>query len=199
MAQSEADICNIALLRVGHKTLIDDLEESNQAARACKVLFTEARDSLLATAPWAFATQRADLAVVEDAERTGWEYAYALPADCITPINIYPGTRNPSADVQVPFKLEYSATSGQLLLTDMEDAELLYVARVEEIPLYPPLFVEALAWKLASDLALVLPVKPQVGLAMQQGFERALTRAAAVEFRKGLEDQPPQASYIRAR
>lgn len=199
MAQSEAQICNIALLRIGHRVVIDSLEENNPAAQACKVLFDEARDSVLATAPWAFALQRADLSLVEDAERNGWEFAYALPTDCISPVSIYSGTRNPSPDVQIPFKLEYSATSGQLLLTDQEDAELSYVARVEDVPLFPPLFVDALAWKLASDLALALPVKPQVGMAMTRGFELALSRAVAAEFRKGLEDLPPQASYIRAR
>lgn len=198
MPESEAELCNIALARIGQGEFIDALTEDTREARACKVCYSHCRDTVLASHPWSFATKRSTLALLT-VERTGWEFAYALPTDCITALSLYSGTRAPSADVRVPFAIEHDSSSNRVLLTDEEEAELIYIGRVTAPPLFPPLFTDALAWKLASELALSLPVKPGVAVSLEQAYGRALARAGAADFRQAQEDLAPDSEFIRIR
>lgn len=199
MASSAEAICNIALLRVGQGQTLDSLDESTAEAQACDALYEHSRDSVLAAMPWRFATRRATLALLEDVERDGWDLVYTAPADCLATRYLYPGTRNPGSDELTPFALEDEDGEGPVILTDLEDAVLVYTAKVTVVTRFPPLFVDALAWRLASELALALPIKPQVGLAMEQNYQRALARAAAADMNQGQGDLPADSEFIRAR
>jgi hypothetical protein len=201
MLTTEAQLCNIALLRVGERQTIDSLEETTEAARSCKALYAPARDACLAELWWTFATQRAVLAETTE-ERDGWTYAYAMPSDCLAPRYVYAGIRNPAPEVRIRFASELNdAGDGFLILGDFEaaDCPLIYTARIENVTLFPPVFVDALAWRLASDLALGLTVKPQVGLAMRQGYQAALNRAMASDLRIGQDDTLPDSELISIR
>lgn len=208
MPSTEAELCNIALGRIGQRQYIDALTEATTEAEACAVYYGHARDVVLASFPWPWATRRAVLAVLSDDEddadaRPGWAFTYALPADCVTVLRLHDeeaGERGFTAETRIPFKLEHDPVSGlRVLLTDLENAELLYVAKLELVGLFPPLFADAVAWRLAADLALVLPVKPQVGLAMEQRYELALAKAGAAEFRQAQADVQPDSEFIRIR
>jgi hypothetical protein len=199
VALSEAKLCNVALARVGHRQFLDSLEEATAEARVCKELYAPTRDALLASLPWGFATRRAVLAAVAGAERTGWEYVYALPDDCVTARYLWAG-RTPTPERRIPFVLEHDAATGRaVLLADLEAAELVYTARIETPTMFPPLFDDALAWRLASELALALAVKPQVAMAMDQRARMAMLAAGAAEMNQSQEDQLPEGESVRAR
>lgn len=198
MATDAVQICNKALLRIGHRQLIGDLGENTAEAQACNTLYPLSRDEVLAELPWRFASYRSVLALLTTT-RNGWAFAYSLPADCVAPRRLWDGLRNPGKGQRIPFDVEGDATSGGILLTDQPAAELIYTALIEDVPRFPPLFVDALAWKLAADLALGVTVKPQVGMAMAQQYTRALARAAASDANQGQADVPPDAEHIRAR
>jgi hypothetical protein len=198
---TEAQLCNIALLRTGERQTIDSLEEATEAARACKSLYAPARDACLEDHQWSFATKRVVLAETTQT-RDGWTYAYAMPSDCLVPRYIYAGLRNPAPASRIRFAVELNdAGDGSLLLGDFEAAgyPLVYTARVETVALFTPLFVDALAWRLAIDLALAITVKPQVGLAMRQGYQQALNRAIASDLRLGEDDVEPESELISVR
>jgi hypothetical protein len=198
VAATEVEICNVALLRVGQGQTLDSLEEASAEARACKVLYAQSRDAVLSEARWGFAVRRATMASIPET-RDGWLYAYALPSDCLTVLRVTGHTRNLPNDLREPFALEYEPAHGRVLLADREDAEVVYVAQVLDVPRYPPLFVDALAWKLAAELALCLPVKPQVAAMMVQGYRASLENAVASEYRQAQEDEPPRSIFIRGR
>jgi hypothetical protein len=222
VATTAVQICNTALLRVGHRQLISDLDEATTEAQACNALYAAKLDEVLAEAPWRWATARAALAALATVTRSTWAYVYALPTDCVTPRYLVPAGAVPAAPLlttpwhfpsnsyvdgtftvglgaRVPFGTEYDATYGALLVSNMDAAELVYTARVTVVPRFPPLFVDALAWKLAAELALALSVKPQVGLAMDQRYQQAVARAAAADANQGQADVMPDAEHIRAR
>lgn len=200
MAQSEVAICNIALARTGQREFITSLTGSSAPSKVCNVLYVEARQTVLASIWWPFATKRATLAELANTTRDGWIFVYALPVDCIAARSLWSGLRRPAVDQAIQFGLEHDAVSGKkVLLSDLEDAVLSYTADISAPGLFPPLFTDALAWKLAADIALAMPIKPQVGLAMQQGYQRALAIAAAAEFRQAQEDALPDSEFIRIR
>lgn len=204
MASTPAGLCNLALGLVGHRDPIGSLAEATTAAQACDVAYPHCRDLVLEAHPWRWATRRAVLAVLADAERGGYAYAYALPADFVRMgSGIYAEENRGSLETEagrVPFQLEGDATAGRVLVTDRADAELPYVARIEDLARWPAGVQDALVWLLASRLAYSVAVKPQLGVAHYQHYERvALPRAIAADANQAQKSVPAEAEAIRAR
>lgn len=205
---SDAQLCSISLLRIGQQQTVDSLDEDTSQAAACKAMYANARDAVLELLDWPFARRRAVLAALT-LTRTEWDFVYALPADCLAPRRIVSGIKPESADDRIPFDIEGDATVGtnRILLTDQEDATLLYTAITPNpvtnqpwpVALMSPLFVDALAWKLAGDLTLALPVKPGTLQLMNVEFEKAFARAGAAARNQLREPQPPTPRFITAR
>lgn len=199
MPSTPAALCNIALGRIGQRQFIQDLDDSSVEAATCKVFYEDALKAVLCAVPWQFATGRQVLAELT-VTRTNWDFVYSLPDDSIFARYIaVEGATEPRPDQRIPFALEHDSTAGKVLVTDKEDAELVYTRFVEDVNLFEPLFVDALAWKLAGDLALAIPIKPQLGLKIAEWYTMTLGLAAAANFRQSQARAEPDASYIRAR
>ena len=118
---------------------------------------------------------------------------------------VQPGVRAPAPEARIPFRLEGSASvaggrvDGLVLLTDQADAELIYTARVIPPALFPQLFVDALAWRLAARFALGIQKKPAVAAQMEQRYEMALSVAIASQNRQSREDRPPDSEFVSVR
>jgi hypothetical protein len=197
-------ICTIALHRVGEKQRVDNLDANTTSAKLCNAIYAMARDACLEEFAWPFATRRAVLDVLADDEdddeaRTGWAYTYALPTDCLAPLYIESGLQHPAPDQQVPFRVEDDEEEGPVLLTDMEEAELVYTRVTTETGKFTPLFADALAWRIAYELALCLPVKPQVGERMMAMYRAKVNEAAAATLRHSKDTPVPKPASVRAR
>lgn len=200
MALTVEEVCNLALLRVGERQTIESINEDNAQAKACKALLAPCRDELLEACWWNFATRRATLAALSETARSGWSYVYALPADCIAARYIYAGMRTPPATDREAFVIELNEKgTNKVLLTDKATPELVYTYRVGTVALWSPGFVQAVAWRLAVDLAGCLPVKPGVAAAIEPKAAAALRWAMALNKQEAQEDPEPDASLIRAR
>jgi hypothetical protein len=204
----EAGICNIALLRVGQLQGITSLDDSSTQAQACKKLWDNARDATLEAAPWPFAARRHALTAITDGERGAWEFAYSLPADCIAPRHLDVadadnplGTynTNPGEAEQLVFRIEGDETVGRVLLTNVEDAVLVYTARIEQPARWNPMARDALAYRLAADLAFGVAKKERLGFALMQAFERAIRLAAASSFNQERKEVSPESELILSR
>lgn len=163
---SVVDICNLALGRLGLKAFISSLDEATAEAEVCNRFFNATRDAALASAPWPFAKKRATLALLSGVTRAGWAFCYAKPSDCLSPRFVWNGLRNPRPDQLIPFELELGDADGShIICTDHPGAELVFTKRVDNPTLFHPLFVNALAWRLASELAAPLSGKPDLAKA----------------------------------
>lgn len=114
-ANSEIRICNLALARLGCE-LISDFDESSKAARMCKVIYPMLRDELISEHGWSCMRKLADLVELENEESSLGSYVYQRPSDCVVPLDILPlgsGTR--------------WTILGDTIVTDTEDAELMYI------------------------------------------------------------------------
>lgn len=206
MPLSDAQICTVALARVGEKQPIDSLNATTSSARLCKAIYELARDAALEEFPWPFATRRALLAVLADeatdaAARTGWAYTYSLPADCLAPrylVTGLEGTENVDPSLQPAFEVEDDAVEGRVLVTNQEDAELVYTVRQDNPGKFTPLFCDALAWRIAYELALSLPVKAPLAQMCWQMYQVKVQEAAAATF-KHMKESPATPASVRAR
>lgn len=151
---SVVDICNLALSRIGDEatvTSIDPAEGSSQAEH-CARFYPIARDTLLELHDWKFATKRVLLALSSNSDLFEWAYAYALPSNLIRALKVLPETGSAQDDTE-DFDQMVDADDAQVVLTNCEEASLIYTTRVTDTTKFTPLFVDALGWLLASYLA----------------------------------------------
>src|SRR6185312_8086770 len=84
MAQSDVEICNMALGHVGNSSQIASLTEKSNEARACLLYYEQVRDEVLQAAPWPFITVIEPLTLVATSPNTDWAYSYRYPVDAFT-------------------------------------------------------------------------------------------------------------------
>lgn len=182
---STIDICNLALAHLGEIPSISSIDppEGSAHAEKCERFYPVARDAALEMRNWSFALKRVQLAQVPD-NATQWAYKYALPSDIIRPVAIpVPGyaftadflpwaggsNRPNSADF---------ITEGDYLYTNADDAQLLYLFRLTDVTKFTPLFVNSVAWLLASYLAGAITRDMDIKQWCYQMFERELGLSA---------------------
>jgi hypothetical protein len=214
---SEIQICNLALSHIGAPT-IAALSESTRQARECNRLYEVNRDAVLADYPWNFATKRRVLALLSGETVSGWDYVYSYPGDCLKAWMIYnPMTTQTYTDGyytsgqyvfsavkvnadRIKFEIASNEDLDQrLILTNQEDAELIYTARVTDPNMFSPQFVEALSWRLAADLAIPLKGKESLHQRMMQMYEIRLGHAHQANAREGWEPPSDVSAYVAAR
>lgn len=140
MASSAVAICNEALALVGAAPLTS-LSESTVQGQLCNSLYTATRDELLTSHPWKFATKRVELSADPDQPEFGYDYRFALPADCLRVVGTDLGS-----------EAEYTVENGYLLCNDSE-VRIKYISKITTEATFSINFCEALAYKMASKLA----------------------------------------------
>ena len=158
----ETSIANLALAKLGISPIMALNDDSKQAQFANR-FFDHTRDEVLAAHPWNFAMRRAALNKLATAPLFGWANAFQIPTDClrVTQLNeIDPTERFPLFSIEA-----------NQLLTDEDEAQIRYIARVEDGSFYPPLFVHALATMLASRLAGPLTGSRELPTALMEEYE----------------------------
>lgn len=163
---SEIDIVNMALANIGDDANVASLYPAEGSAQAehCARFYPIARDMVLESHSWSFSTRRVAGALLTT-ETTVWDYAYAKPADAIRILGVIPadavgdvaylpmGSAVPAATSPREFTVESLADGTTVIYTDLENAVIVYQARVEDTTKYPPMVVLAIAWQLSALLA----------------------------------------------
>lgn len=138
MSNSIISICNSALFKIGCER-ISSLNEENKRARACKEQYEKVRDDVLRARNWKFATKRASLSMLGTKPAFGYANEFALPADYMRLCDVL-------NNVEVSIE-------DNKLLTNNNTISISYIYKCEDVYKYDASFVEALALKLAAELA----------------------------------------------
>lgn len=126
------------------------------------------------------------LRITVTTSRSGWLHVFPLPSDCVTPVALlHQNTRY--ALTPAALRNEYDivlddAGEGQLLCANVDASDidgLQYVAAVEIVSAMPRHFVNALAWRLAAELADPLKKDTQKAEACFKSYTLALSAASA--------------------
>lgn len=158
-------ICNMALSLAGVTKRINSLGDTTIEANQCSIYIDSSRDGLLQEHAWRFATKHAPLALAAEAHPK-WEYVYSYPVDCIRMLGVFgegsdiyrqEWLRTAYEPRHLPRLYElYSMNSGRVILCNLEKAYGEYVSSTIDPLQYPPLFTEALAYRLAMELVVPL-------------------------------------------
>ncbi|WP_024337983.1 hypothetical protein [Bradyrhizobium japonicum] len=168
------DLANMAL-GILVEAPIDSLDDNTKAARLLNLHYETTRQSELMKNAWSFAIFRVELDPEADAP-TGdvYGYGYSVPDDAL---RVLPLTDTGEAEgARIPFKHE-----GGLLLTNYSGPRLVrYIANLTDPADWDPLFVEALAARLAMKIAMPLTNKPSVLQGAQVVYNEAISEARRI-------------------
>lgn len=156
---SEVDIANRALSMLG-EIRITSLDDNNKPARAMKARYTLLRDAELSAYPWRFAVKRVSLAASTDTPAWGYSTIYDRPVDDLRPVKVGGAFVN-AEGIGVFYESTgvyteqspYEIIEGRIHTDLSAPLDYEYVSQVTDTGQFDPLFVEALAARLASDAA----------------------------------------------
>ena len=204
---SDTGIVNMALSHVGSRSTVENFrtEKSEESVQA-RIWYDYSRQLVLEAYDWSFARKRRGLALHGDViSETStdplagvWGFRYQYPADCIKARKI----QNPNAppDDAVPFEVETSLDGEEkTILTNLEDAVLVYTFDQQATELFSSMFVLALSHLLASLIGWSLTGKTQIVTTQFALYQNVLVGAAAADANEAVEPPPRDADWIRAR
>lgn len=217
---SAVDICNIALSHIGADAVVTSISPPDGSAESghCARFYPIARKLLIEMHRWQFAKSRAQLAEVTNTSDI-WQFAYALPADCINPLRVLQlkfvtaaGFVWPSYHVQYNWGLVDNIFSergssdfeieGNVLRTNEPEAVLLYTRDVTDTTKFTNGFVDALGMLVASYVAGPIIKGTEganVGARLRQTALQLAEMAAAVEGNRSSESSDHVPAHIISR
>ncbi len=170
MAVTDTQIVNKAFILLGSSTRIASLSDSTPIANQAADLWDLTVRELLSRHPWNFAVTRTE--VQRDADWVSVSlrslYRYTLPADCL---------RWLPPDVGEPDYFEAEEEGGKLLCDSEGPIVVRYIANVPDVSRWSPSFSDALAYRLAYELAESVSANQSLRDRMMQGHDDAIMMA----------------------
>lgn len=145
---SQVSIANQALGWLGLDP-VTSLDDPSKAAALCKENLPPLRDVILESTDWTFAQKRVSLAPTTVTVAWGFSYAFLLPSDCLRVAYI---TDSPDEYESMP--LDPWVKEGQHILCNAQTIYIRYTYRNEDPKMWSEGFSQALAARLASDIAI---------------------------------------------
>ena len=156
---SAVQICNYALNKIGHNSIITSLSETGTAATQCNLVYDRDRVSLLESHDWGFARKDATLVQAGTAP-VYWDYSYQYPGDALKVIKIYDTLWTRQSDTRrLDYEIGIVSISGadtNVLWTDLKDARITYTVDSDNPQAWPQYFVDALYLRIAASICLPL-------------------------------------------
>jgi hypothetical protein len=171
MALSETVVANMALARLGAKRLNDLTNDQSVEAIQARMFYGQTRDALLRSHSWGFAIKREILSEDTTTPVFEWDHAYLLPSDCLRAVSLY--------DTSASYAIE-----GERLLTNDDEANLIYIRKVTDPTEFDSLFVEVLVLKLSLELCMPLKNDQALRQSIWQELAMATSRARLINLRE---------------
>ena len=186
MASSAVEICNSALIKVGADTIVS-LSEDNQRARIVNEQYGKSRKEMIRSHPWNFALVRLELAALASPPVYEYAYQFQLPADCLRVLR----TDLPSNE---DFKIE-----GRKILANSNTLRILYLKDETDVSKFDANFCEALACKIAANIAFSLSGSATLATGLYQIAKDMMREARSYDAQEGSADRIIADEWINTR
>jgi hypothetical protein len=198
---STVDIANYALNMIGASN-ISSFDENSKSGRLVNQRYSSARDAVFRSHPWNCLIRRAELAQETQTPAFGYTYQYALPTDpyCLRVLEFSNGSLSYPQDNMFSnrggpvFVIE-----GRKLLTDEGTARIKYTARVTDPQEYDASLVEALAARLAMEIAYAVTGSTTVVQLVTALYDEKLREARFVDATEGAPQKIEASDFIESR
>lgn len=182
MAASEVTICNLALSWLAGNLIIS-LNDEGVEAQLCKANYELSRDAVLEAMAWTFATKRYRLTPESNAPAWGYAFQFTIPSDVITVLEVTNIGDTPNGANDLDWRRE-----GNLILCDADVVYIKAIFRQEDPIRYPPNFIQAVAARLAAEIAVPLTESMQLMTMMEGKYKDRLLIAAGTDGIQGKVD-----------
>lgn len=201
MVTSVLEIYNLAITRLGHEPMSSE-GENTKAGRLCRLHYPTIRDAVLKSHPWNFAVRRATLAQLSVTPAFEYTYAYALPTDpyCLKVIRtslesagyssapVYGYAPLGFEALPVEYRIETIDVSGtpvRAMLINETEVSIEYIARITDVSLFDPMFVDCLAARLAAEMAIAISDNQSVTKTLMDLYQMKLSEARTMDAQEG--------------
>ena len=191
MAVSDVSICNQALSWLGESPIIA-LSDNSRAGRLCKANYEPLRDAVLEDRAWSFASERVILPPSATSPVFEYTHQYQLPSDHIRTLEAREDDRFDEEN-----KLDW-AQEGNFILCSVSVLYLKYVRRVTNPTEFSAGFVQTLAARIATDIAIPITRSRTLQADMKKLYDDKLMNAGTNDAMQG-RTRPVRANKIRKR
>jgi hypothetical protein len=194
---SEVQIAKLALSYVGDRFDITSLTESSTEAEQVNLVYADMRDSLLRQHTWNFAKKFISPAAIVGTAPNLWAFMYLYPVDALRVLTV----TNPAGRDATPIKYEVglNAADQYCVFTDQGNAEIKYTKRITDSNVFDANFTIALAYGIASKIAMALTGDGGITTNLYNMFQAQLNMARGNDAAEGIDPAPPEAEWILAR
>ena len=183
---TDLSICNNALVQLGNEPLLNLTDTTKKAVRLCVQFYDQTVEEVLRAYNWNCATVRDTLTVDETAPAWGFNFRYALPADCLRVIGF--------SSASVNWKIENG-----YILADSDGGEISYIKSITAADM-DALLRSAVSARLAAYLAFPLTNSATVAKAMFDLYKEKLADAHTMDaFENGTGEHLASDTWINAR
>lgn len=197
MATSTVSICNQALGWLGADSILS-INDPSKEAQLCKENFDALRDTVLEEREWTFAVRRLYLTPLVATPVYGYANNFLLPADVLRVLNI-PGAPGgvvggidalnggrgaDSGQGLADWRVE-SIDAGRVIVANVSAVYCRVIWRVVNEQIWSAMFTQALAARLAADLAMPLVNSRSLQQDMWKLYTSKLSAAATMDGMQG--------------
>lgn len=187
---SSVDICNSALAKVG-TARIASLSDNTEEARLCNELYPKLKLELLRSHPWNFAIDRVELAEIANDPIFEYDIQFQLPDNCIRVLGI---------DATENYKnIEWKVEGRKILTKGVASLMIKFINSDVVEDDFDESFKEALAFRIAADLAYPLTQSISLSDNLYQKYERSLALARSYDAQEGSSDRFVADDWLDAR
>ena len=212
---SQTTICNVALSRIGIRQPIANIDENSETASICKLFFEQSLSLMFRERDWPFAQRQVDLALVSTNPTPSWSYSYRYPANFISIVDVRSGSSTGSIALpsnaynlivtdpalrhnKSPFTIS-SDVSGRLIYSNQASAIATGSYYIDDVLQFDPVFADALAWKLAYEIAIPLTRDSAMRDMARTEYENAVSTAFANSLEESYTEVDDSSDFISSR
>tara|TARA_R110000868_G_scaffold268290_1_gene527506 strand:- start:209 stop:793 length:585 start_codon:yes stop_codon:yes gene_type:complete len=174
MATSSVEICNSALVKIG-AARISALSDNTKAAIACNDQYDRLRKEVLRSHPWNFAISYISLAATANTPVwDAWTKEFLLPSDVLRILETDLGDYN-------AWEIGYNVDGNKVLFCNDDAVKIKYIKDITNTTRFEPNFEEALAFRIAADLAYHLVQSQTVQANMFRLYKEYLATAMSFD------------------
>jgi len=190
---SSIDICNLALQWCGQPRITSLLTPDNTLEELCALNYPLARDACFEEHAWSFALKRVILDPTGIDPVWGDGYNFQIPADALTIVRVFPSQNHRSN--QTP---GWRREAGVIYSTYAE-AYAVIVSRDTPTDVFSATFVQALASRIAMEIAVPLTDSLNLMNAMREQYAIKLREAVAADGIQGAREMTLAETLINVR
>lgn len=192
---AKIEIINRALLKLGEPPISSISDAA--FGHSYEIIYDDMKKLLLSSYPWRFAVKKINIS--RDAKKILGKSVYHLPADFLLLIKVCAKKSTDSRIVSEDELSGYEIVGKSVVCLTDDGIVVEYVSAIDDEDIFPPIFREALAAKIAAELAMRLKQSVSLKQALDAEFYNFIRQAELNnEIEKDVEILPDN-SWVNVR